>query len=287
MRRLTYIYACIAMLLAACTDDNKEHNSELYLSFIPAVQANTRAEAGVYPVDVPFGVWGIENGSSLLLDDAIVLYENGSWQPETPCLWKSNSTLTFYAYSPYTLDFTYSAERGVQLECFDVLSGVEPLFTHPVVNCDRRSGGVVPLTFMSTLARVEFYVRSMEMSDSVIVLKSLSVDGMAYEGSFSSLPTPEWTTTDKQISLQFCNKSIEVGTGSQYLGSHIVLPQYPSVAVCAVIDIYDKEGNLLCADKKILSEPIIGRWSVSKFYSYTLDVTTSGITFATDFIEDI
>lgn len=295
MKNIKHIMPLLLFLLVSCTNDDKDFVGNVSVTFNPAVQAKTRV-SGIYPTDVPFGVWACElrNGSwednransVIFMDDVQTSYDGNTWQPLSPYYWKGNAKFTFMGYSPYGCGAVFSSENGITFENYDVTSGVELLFTAPVADFNyRTAGSCVPLTFIHALAEVEFCVRSMAAEDSIIRVKSLVVDGVAYKGNFRSLPQPAWDVTNDAMSLQFCNSETEVPESTLCVGAHTVVPQNISFSASLLVDIYDKEGNLLVADRTITSHPMDAVWGVGKYYAYTLNVTSNDVSFTTDFIE--
>ena len=66
----------------------------------------------------------------------------------------------------------------------------------------------------------------------------------------------------------------------------MVLPQTASLPVILVVDVYDNEGTLVEAGRKIVSRPLECNWNVGKYYSYTLNITTDSVTFTTDIFDN-
>ena len=288
------------MLVAvvSCKEETAEYLPSFNVSFSPAVTANTRAQAGEYPQDVPFGVWIYslpekqtwkKNSAQakLLLDNSIVTYNNGEWT-NTPILeWPKKQNLTVFAYSPLDVNATYSQQKGLEIKDLDVTAGVYPLFTNPIADCVAKySGGCIALPFVPSLAKVEFRVRSMAQMDSVLRLRSLKIDKIHYKGSFQSQPQATWTPTSETMNLEFCSGRVMIENSSQTIGTQMVLPQAVQQPVELVIDIYNKDGVLIEYGRKITSRPIECSWNVGKYYTYTLNLTTDSVTFTTDIFDN-
>lgn len=297
-----YIHMVLMLIflsVISCTEENSEYFPQLYVSYTPAVTASTRAPAGEYPQDTPFGVWiyslhekktweSNKHEATLLASNSIVRYTDGGWTNTPPIEWLGNQHLTVFAYSPYEIDADYSSNKGITIENFDITEGIHPLFANSAVDCtSERNGGCIAIPFIPTLAKVEFRVRSMAQADSILCLRSLTMDDMYYKGRFQSFPRAKWTPTDDTLTLEFCNNSMMIESSSETVGSQMVLPQRVWQPVTLIVDIYDREGNLLVPGRKIVSRQMDSNWNVGKYYSYTLNVTTNAVTFTTDILENL
>lgn len=300
MKRIETYIPLLLLLVAviSCTDEEKEYQPDLYVSFNPAITANTRAQAGEYPQEVPFAVWlyslpekktwsKYHSNATLLADKAVVTNNDGCWSNIPAIFWPHKQNITAFAYSPLDIDADYSHTEGITIEEFDVTSGCYPLFTYPITDISSRyNGGCIAVPFVSALAKIEFRARSMAQIDTVLHLRSLSLDNVHYKGRFNSSPRATWTPTDEVISLEFCEEDIPVEVSSQIIGSKMVLPQTASLPVILVVDVYDNEGTLVEAGRKIVSRPLECNWNVGKYYSYTLNITTDSVTFTTDIFDN-
>lgn len=300
MKALKILIGLVALpVLAACTDDERDYTPDVSVTFNPAVVANSRAAGGVYPQDVPFGVWayaiagdgewtGDVSQARLVMDDSKVECNAGVWSPVVPYVWEHGTNLAFFAYSPYECNATFTEDGGITFPDFDATGDTDLMFTYPVTAAHGLAGaGCVSLPFVHALAKVEFNVRAVAHSDSVIVLKSLSVGDVAYKGTFTSLPSGSWEPTADRMTLEFCTAPIELLAGTSPVGTHHVIGQAAQAPVRLVIDVCDKDGNVVVADRVLTSQPLNALWRVGKLYTYTLNVATDGITFTTDILEQI
>ena len=290
------------LVLTACTSDENgsDYSPELDILFSPAVNVTSRASEAVYPQDTPFGVWAYslpqnEKWSSTemtpqtVLENARVTHSNGKWEPTPSAKWPGNDRLTFFAYAPYDANMTFTKERGVEFRDFDVTSGMIPMYTPPVTDCSKQqTNGCVALPFIQTLAKVEINVCSAIAHIGFhMYLKSVTIDDIAFKGSFQSLPQASWKQLDERKCVEFCDEKMEVGMSMQPVGVKMLIPQMPQSSVKLTVDIYDNEGNLYTDDYELTTEPIKNTWNVGKYYVYNIVLSHNNATFNTDIIENL
>ena len=297
-KNIYILFGMLLFTLVACTKDEKEYIPDVYLSFDPIVVANTRlADAGAYPQDQPFSVWAysLPDGKSWkedmdqlspVMENVTISYANGEWLPQSSYSWPQKCGLTFYACSPQNINAAFTFEEGITLKNFDTNSAIVPMFTYPVQSGDRLlSSGCIALPFVRTLTKLEFAIRTIVTSDSVMILKKLYLDDIAYKGDFQSLPYARWNTHNERMCMEFCDSSMRVNVNTCKVGERLVMPQLVRSSVNAIIDIYDKEGNVIVTDRKISSEPLNKALKVGKYYTYTLNLSTRSMTFTTDILD--
>lgn len=280
-----------------CTEEESVRMPIVDISFSPAIISNTRATQGTYPTDAPFEVWAYYLPKSKRWSDNCseaqqltaghkVEYNGSEWLPTPALAWPSDNNVTFIASAPLNIDTDFSIEDGIIIKDFDVMSGVLPLFTEPVADCDAyNTNGYIALPFIHALSKVEFEVRSVILSDSVIKLKSLYMDNIMYKGNFNSLPEPTWEPYGETMRVDFCNDEIVVGRISTSVGWKMIMGQYINNKVVLIVDILDSEGNTLVHDRKIELSLIVDRWQAGKYYKYTLNLTTDSASFETEVFE--
>lgn len=293
------LYSTLAILLAlvSCTNDEKEYMAPADISFSPAIAAATRSTESIYPQDTPFGVWAYSlqrnkkwesnaQTAATVLDDAIVTYADGVWRPTPSTEWPGNDRLTFFAYSPYGLGATFTPEYGIEFHGYDVTSGITPMFTEPIADCDKRlTNGCIPFTFIQTLADVEFMVRHVAPVDYKVYVKSITIDNISLQGNFNSLPTAAWQLTGDAQTIEFCDALTEVGISSQTAGTRTMLPQTPGRPVKVVVDIYNDRGGVTALDRELVTDTLKEPWGVGKYYIYNLVISPDEVTFNTDVID--
>lgn len=274
-----------SFLLLACTKDDREVGPAMELSFNPAINASTRAVEGVYPVDEPFLVWVFALSGGKRWDDSATNAEplatgcsvefNGErWVPVPALECQATSSLTCFAIAPQGIASDFSLEKGVTIKDFDVTSGILPLFAGPIADYNvYNTQGCIALPFVHALSKVEFCVRS--VSDSTIIVKSLTLDNVKYKGSFESLPTPHWSAGDETMCVEFCSEPVVPGRVATPVGALMLMGQNISGRAVLLVDVLDKEGNTVVQGRTIEAPEFADTWSAGKYKRYILNLTAS------------
>lgn len=280
-----------------CTEEEGIGMTAIDISFSPAIITNTRVSEGTYPQDMPFDVWAFylpkgkkwsdhHKDAQSFTDKHQVQNDNKEWLPIPALKWPGNSNVTFMALSPQNLDAYYSNEKGIVIPHFDASSGVLPLYTAPVIDCNvYNTHGCVALPFVHALSKIELEARSVAFTDSVIKLKSLFVEEIKYKGDFHSLPTPNWIPDEDTMRVTFCQREIQVGRVAVSVGCQMLMGQYGNYPLVLVIDILDKDGNILIKDRCLETTLVSNGWNPGKYYKYTLNLTSSSASLEADVLD--
>ena len=299
MKLLRYFsLALIATAMVGCIDNRDEYDPDYVISFVPAVKAmdgDLSGESALYPQGQTFGAWAFmlpegqtwsssSSKASAWLEDAQVSYNGGTWKTADSKHWgKTGEQLTFFAYSPSSLPVQYDAAKGLTLSSYNTLTdNTDFLYSDVVADVEKNIVvGRVGIPFNHALSKVEFSARACE-EDVEIVLKSVKVGDVYYKGSFHSQPAGWDLTTDK-TELEFCTKDVTLGTEAVKLANFDVLAQGESRPVTVTIEVY-VEG-VKTSEQTFTPKPITGKWGLGRQYTYTLDVTSTGVTYKTDILD--
>ena len=300
MKLLRYFSLALVVCTAAvgCIDNRDEYDSDYVISFVPAVKAmdgDLTGESALFPQDKTFGAWAFtlpegqtwassSSKATTYLEDALVSYSGGTWQTSDSKHWgKTGEQLTFFAYSPSFLPVEYDNARGITLSSYNTLTDdADILYSDAVTDVEKNIVlGRVSIPFNHALSKVVIYARACE-EDVQIVLKSVKVGDVYYKGSFHSQPAG-WDLTGDKTDLEFCTKDVTLGTEPVRLSNLDVLSQGESRPVTVTIDVY-VEG-VKTSEKTFTPKPITGKWGLGRQYTYTLDVTSTGVTYKTDILD--
>lgn len=294
-RYINTVLCAMAMFCVACNDTGEEYGETVQLSFSPAVMANTRTAAGIYPQDIPFGVWAsCAEGESdvFFMSDVQVSYSAAGWLPAVPYMWESDLPHTFYACSPWDCGAVCTAENGIMLDGYNTRHNddIDFMFTYPVENRTKdNTRGCVPLPFVRALAKVEFKLRSTASDEVTIILRSLKAGDIVCEGDFRSLPSPHWVLGTETVEPEFCKEAVTLTRSGVLLDAMMLMPQAVNSPVAAIVDIYNADGTVRAADVALETDKLVSQitpmWKVGKYYSYTLDVSPDDITFITEYFD--
>lgn len=271
------------MSLQACSRiENYGVEETVQLRFDPVILTATKADTHTeYPADVPFGVqmwdYALEQDPAegiVFLDNARVTQTDGEWVPGDGVLWPGiDRNLAVLAYSPYgKASKAITREEGV---CFDAVDTekdqTDLLYTELRHGLHRNNdGGVVNLPFRHALCYVDFAVRTNARDEEHVEVRSLSLLTLATEGSFQSLPMPEWTLTGVPHKVTFYSGLKLIGASNTLLpGSGAwVLPQAVRSIVHADLDYTAPNGDIL--PYSIESEPLVKILEPGRHYTIVL-----------------
>lgn len=287
MKTLTRSLAALflSLFLLACTDEERAVWPAVELSFSPAINVSTRSVEGVYPADEPFTVWAFALPGDKRWDnnaaDAAPLAEGSSvefngeeWVPVPAVEWPRENNLTCFAVAPGGIASGFSLMDGITIEDFDATSGIQPMFAGPIADCTAyNTQGCIVLPFVHALSKVEFCVRS--VSDSTIIVKSLTVDGVKYKGCFASLPFPRWEPDDEEMCVEFCSEPLVAGRVAKSVGVQMLMGQIIDSKVVLLVDVIDKKGDIVEPGRRIEVPVFVDLWSAGKYNRYVLNLTAS------------
>lgn len=300
MKKMKYIFVLLLLVVLSCTHEEDKECHEVFISFNPVIQNNTRAVSrNAYPVEDSFGVWAYSlptsclwerdsSSSTLFMDNETVSYYSGSWLPSVNYRWTSDTALTFFAYSPAWIHASFSLKNGITIADYDMNKEIDIMFTRPVAdNTNLFNDGCVSLLFVSPFSQVSINVCSRVLLGCTLHLKKIYIDEVAYKGTFHSQPIERWITTDDKTSCILFDGDVEVGKDYIDIGTFNMMPQCLNQPIKLVVDIYDQYGELMIADRTLDSSVIAKPWKVGKSYHYSLQVYTDNVTFITDILDDL
>ena len=250
--------ACLGIACACSRVENTGQEEAVQLRFDPVLLAASKADVpGEYPADVPFGaqVWDYAVGmdvtaGSVFLDNGEVERINGEWMPGNGLLWPgTDKLLAVLAYSPYgKASQPVSLQEGIRFEAVDTEKDqTDLLYTDLREDLHRHDGGVVNLPFRHALCYVDFAIRTNALSTERVEIRSLSLTAITTEGSFRSLPEPEWTLTGSRHAVTFFTGLKYIGpTNTPLPGSGAwVLPQIVNSSVRVELDYTAPNGDIV------------------------------------------
>lgn len=281
MKRISVILLVIASLSACSRVENTGTEEAVQLRFDPVILPATKADVpGEYPADVPFGVqaWDYSLGKDsaageVFLDNARVTQIGGEWVPGEGLLWPGvGRQLAVLAYSPYgKAAQPVSLQEGIRFEAVDTEKDqTDLLFTELRQDLHRHDGGVVNLPFRHALCYVDFAIRTNALSTERVEVRSLSLVSVATQGSFRSLPEPEWTLSGAPHSVTFFQGLKYIGATNTLLpGSGAwVLPQTLKSAVRVELDYTAPNGDII--PFALESEPMVKTLEPGRQYTIVL-----------------
>lgn len=232
----------IAVSVICCTDSLGGRKVQSYdLRFELATSPNTKSQEGS---ELP-AVWALESKTGQPVIEAMPLqYDAGLWRPVESYSWKANYPLDFYAASPLAYA-SFDSEKGICFESYDTAMGYELLYTEPVL--EREAGqtlGLVSLTFQRPMSLLRIYIKQELLSNSGILIKSLTVDGLKHKGSFNSLPWPRWSLEGEAEPFLLWSGELAGPTMLEELCESYVLPQSAQLDFTLLCDVWTGVSSL-------------------------------------------
>ncbi|WP_292269891.1 fimbrillin family protein [Butyricimonas sp.] len=294
------LIAWLAAAAAGCTDNRDAREEAVALRFRAVLEQNSRGGAAnpcAYPADIPFGVWALSlpgdrkwddhaDRAEMFLDDCRATWSGEAWTTDTPCHWPPDKRrATFFAYSPCSFPAVFSTERGIEFKGFDLATDTADLmFAGPIADrSGGTSGGTVQVPFARALCAVDFRVQTPVPEGTVIRLRRLALEGVAFKGDFRSLPEPAWSVTGDTGEAVFFEGDLTLDETEQAAGKPLfMLPQRARVTVKATCDI--EHGGNATTGRELKTDAVL-TWGCGKRRGYTLKVTPDTLVFTTDILK--
>lgn len=314
--RKGHIYAALAMmLLCGCSKDNpvkdpSSEDSDRAISIIPVMDSGKAAtRASLYDSENDlradlFHTYTYRAGTpNLYLDSEVkyskedidqskhkwLFYGDGGYRDY---YWPLAESLDFFAYAPSSNGYVevnsavnppqFTARMPLSNNQGTVHQGNIKEFLYAYTPGRDKTGGAVPLAFHHPFAGIIFKV---EKSQRDLTVKSITIDGIKYEGTCSidyETGVDTWAPTASTGKLVLTVEKIIPGTvnfGGELCGPYLVLPQKnDGEGKELIIEChwkgYDPSDDV-AKDTKILKGRITNEWKSSRIYTYSLDLGNS------------
>lgn len=219
----------VALLLAhsSCVQERVERfEQDRVITFDAFFSNPTKSGA----LNSPFKVWGLESGptAEMVLEAESFAPVEGIWRSEREHLWGSDdSMMSFFAISPLDVPATFSRDKGVCVNGFDI-SASAPDLKFATLTGVRKPQADLPtsIVFQSALCDVEFRAKSVASDDISITITKVTLSDVVTAGDFCTLPSPEWTLGPKKTELVVFEGNVLLTEDAQSLGEVMsVIPQ--------------------------------------------------------------
>lgn len=219
----------VALLLAhsSCVQERVERFEQDRVITFDAIFSNPTKSISL---DDSFKVWGLESGptAEMALEAESFSPVDGIWRSEREHLWGSDdSMMSFFAISPSDVPASFSRDKGVCVNGFDI-SASAPDLKFATLTGVRKPQADLPtsIVFQSALCDVEFRAKSVASDDISITITKVTLSDVVTTGDFCTLPSPEWTLGTKKIELVVFEGNILLTEDAQSLGEVMsVIPQ--------------------------------------------------------------
>lgn len=219
----------VALLLAhsSCVQERVERfEQDRVITFDAFFSNPTKSGA----LKSPFKVWGLENSptTEMVLESEMFAPVEGIWRSEREHLWgPDDSMMSFFAISPSDVPATFSRDKGVCVNGFDI-SASAPDLKFATLTGVRKPQADLPtsIVFQSALCDVEFRAKSVASDDISITITKVTLSDVVTAGDFCTLPSPEWTLGPKKTELVVFEGNVLLTEDAQSLGEVMsVIPQ--------------------------------------------------------------
>ena len=289
MHLKTLILLPLAFLASACISSVELVQTEIV--FDPVIGSEVRSSSNVdmsvpFPEDKSFGVWALDsqNGGKYI-DDQQIRCSDGIWGDESLPFWPTSSSLTFFAYAPYSLDMRFE-DGNLALEGFDIREdGTEVLFAKTPSGL-TSSEGAVKLPFVQALAKLDVRIANGFGVDVDVRIDRILLKGVAMRGDFHSVRYPYWkadesSTVDITIFDSERDGQFLAGPTMQFIGDvHTVIPQglTPSIELTYAFRVDEGEwidGQVEAAELRNIF------WEPGRYYTYSLRINEIKLSYTT------
>lgn len=219
----------VALLLAhsSCVQERVERfEQDRVITFDAFFSNPTKSGA----LKSPFKVWGLESSptTEMVLEAESFAPIDGIWRSEREHLWGSDdSMMSFFAISPSDVPATFSRDKGVCVNGFDI-SASAPDLKFATLTGVRKPQADLPtsIVFQSALCDVEFRAKSVASDDISITITKVTLSDVVTTGDFRTLPSPEWALGTKKTELVVFEGNVLLTEEAQSLGEVMsVIPQ--------------------------------------------------------------
>lgn len=219
----------VALLLAhsSCVQERVERfEQDRVITFDAFFSNPTKSGA----LKSPFKVWGLESSptTEMVLEAESFAPVEGIWRSEREHLWgPDDSMMSFFAISPSDVPATFSRDKGVCVNGFDI-SASAPDLKFATLTGVRKPQADLPtsIVFQSALCDVEFRAKSVASDDISITITKVTLSDVVTAGDFCTLPSPEWTLGAKKTELVVFEGNVLLTEDAQSLGEVMsVIPQ--------------------------------------------------------------
>lgn len=219
----------VALLLAhsSCVQERVERfEQDRVITFDAFFSNPTKSGA----LKSPFKVWGLESSptTEMVLEAESFAPVDGIWRSEREHLWgPDDSMMSFFAISPSDVPATFSRDKGVCVNGFDI-SASAPDLKFATLTGVRKPQADLPtsIVFQSALCDVEFRAKSVASDDISITITKVTLSDVSTTGDFCTMPSPEWTLGPKKTELVVFEGNVLLTEDAQSLGEVMsVIPQ--------------------------------------------------------------
>lgn len=330
MKRFLLASAAAVLLLASCSKTEIENPGKemTFQAFSTKPKAKALITNGKYPENETFGVYAYyladqKNWEANSADSVRYFHEEIKcqksrtpkvWAADNKYYWPAVGSVTFFAYSPYSVKAKYAGNNGIILSGYTVSKDEDFMVSNPAkdkTTNDQTINTGVDIVFGHKLALVDFKIKTKEdyTADGwTIKVKEIKLDSIYSKGDykeFDGTNSDVWSNQTDQISYTFqaddyaTGGQVATNTATDYESSWrgdsedalLALPQvlnvtpnytakltvtYTLTQVMGTTTVYE---NVEKTKTVVLSTTDISEWKVNKKYIYTIIIGLDEILF--------
>lgn len=334
MKKYLFLSAVVALTLAGCASQEEFDNS-LEMTF-NAFSLKSQSKAlipttGLYPKTETFGVfanyledkktWDADYADAIPYFNDEIKYQSSRnpqvWAADKKYYWPAVGSVTFFAYSPFSVSANYETGKGITLSDYAVDQDEDFMVAAPAKNKTMNDNtGVtgVDIVFGHKLSLVDFKIKTKEDYSTdgwTIKVKEIKLSNIYSQGDYQQITATEtvkdvWSDQSELTSYTFTADDAATGgqeatsTAAVYKSTWrsgtesdalLALPQVievnaPNTAKLTVTyTLTQKIGSTTVYENAVktktvdLSNETINEWKVNKKYIYTIIIALDEILF--------
>ena len=286
MRLKPLISLSLTLLASACI--SKVELVQSPIVFNPVIGHEVRAAdmSVPFPEDKTFGVWALDSSTlSEYIDNEQVRHVDGEWTSSSRPLWPASSSLSFLAYSPYSLPVRLDGGALV-LEDFDVSKDDSDILFAQTASGLTSVQGEVKIPFAHALSKLDVRVANGFGDGFDLRIDRIVLKGVAMRGSYHSLKRPYWRIDESSFDDIIIydserNGQFLAGPEMQFIGElHTIIPQ----KLGSVVELqyaFQVDGSDWIDAQKDVTEEIKITWEPGRYYTYSLTINERKLAYTT------
>lgn len=332
MKRILLASAAVILMFASCSKTEVENPGKEMTFNAFSLKSQSKAlipTTGVYPTSETFGVyayylekdknWESNQEDSIRYFREEIKYQTGRtpkvWAADKKYYWPAVGSITFFAFSPYSVGALYTGGNGITLSDFTVTQDKDFMVAAPAKDKTMNDNtGVtgVDIVFGHKLSLVDFKIKTKEDYSTdgwTIKVKEIKLDSIYSNGDYKQIygsNSDVWSNQANQISYTFTADDAANGgqeatkTAAVYKSTWredpesdalLALPQVlnttPGTAAKLTVTytVTQKIGSTTLYNDEVktktvdLSNETISEWKVNKKYVYTIILALDEILF--------
>lgn len=332
MKRILLASAAVILMFASCSKTEVENPGKEMTFNAFSLKSQSKAlipSSGAYPTTETFVVyayylekdknWESNQEDSIRYFREKIKYQTGRtpkvWAADKKYYWPAVGSITFFAFSPYSVGALYTGGNGITLSDFTVTKDEDFMVAAPVNDKTMNDNtGVtgVDIVFGHKLSLVDFKIKTKEDYSTdgwTIKVKEIELSNIYSKGNYQQITASAndvWSNQANQISYTFT--ADDAADGGQVATSTAVvykstwrngtesdallaLPQVlnttPGTAAKLTVTytLTQKMGSTTVYENVVktktvdLSNETINEWKVNKKYIYTIIIALDEILF--------